>query len=162
MIDHQSNFWGVEVCDQNSGRVFKNNKSCHICRGDPKTKFLLLFLSAVRPSVQPKKYPDFAPPPDLRCPTWTQSYTVGPILYTFLYNSKVHVSYFIQHYSEKYFHSKNCHRMSGEVFMVGWSVGWRGVGRRRALSDGGRRTDGSFDFSIEPPYLQYASKKENQ
>ena len=50
--------------------------------GDPKTKFLLLFLSTVRPSVRPKKNsPDFAPPSDLRRPTWGQSYTVGPILY---------------------------------------------------------------------------------
>ena len=36
--------------------------------------------------------------------------------------------------------------------MVGRSVGRRGVGQRRALSDGGRRTDGSFDFSLEPPF----------
>ena len=42
--------------------------------GDPKTKFLLLFLSAVRPSVRPKKTsPDFAP---VRPPTSD----LGPIL----------------------------------------------------------------------------------
>ena len=41
--------------------------------------------------------------------------------------------------------------MSGEVF-YGRSVSRRGVGRRRALSDGGRRMDGSFDFSFEPPF----------
>ena len=35
--------------------------------------------------------------------------------------------------------------------MVGRSVGWRGVGRRRALLDGERRTDGSFYFFLEPP-----------
>ena len=48
--------------------------------GNPKTKFLLLFLSAVRPSVRPKKtFPVFAPvwPPtsDLGPIQWGQSYT---------------------------------------------------------------------------------------
>ena len=43
---------------------------------------------------------------------------------------------------------------SGEVFYgrsVCRSVGRRGVGWRRAESDGGRWTDGSFYFSLEPP-----------
>ena len=35
--------------------------------------------------------------------------------------------------------------------MVGRSVGRRGVRRQRALSDGRRRTDGSFYFFLEPP-----------
>ena len=35
--------------------------------------------------------------------------------------------------------------------MVGRSVGPRGVGRRRALSDGGLRTEGSFYFFLEMP-----------
>ena len=35
--------------------------------------------------------------------------------------------------------------------MVGRSVGRKGVGRWRAMSDSGRRTDGSFYFSLEPP-----------
>ena len=38
--------------------------------------------------------------------------------------------------------------------MVGRSVGRRGVGRRRALSDGGRRTDISFYFFLDPPPKQ--------
>ena len=50
----------------------------HKKMGDPKTKFLRLFLSAVCPFVRPKKtFPDFAlvgPPP------WGQSYKVGSIL----------------------------------------------------------------------------------
>ena len=38
------------------------NKNLEFLEGDPKTKFLLLFLSAVHPSVRPKKTsPDFAP-----------------------------------------------------------------------------------------------------
>ena len=48
-------------------------------------KFLLLVLSAVRcPPFRPtkKNSPDFAPPSDLRRPTWGQSYTVGSILYS--------------------------------------------------------------------------------
>ena len=35
--------------------------------------------------------------------------------------------------------------------MVGWSVGRRGVGRWRALSDGEQQLDGSFYFFLEPP-----------
>ena len=35
--------------------------------------------------------------------------------------------------------------------MVERSVGRRGVGRQRALSGGGRRTDRSFYFFLEPP-----------
>ena len=35
--------------------------------------------------------------------------------------------------------------------MVGQSVSRRGVGWRRALSEGGRRMDGSFYFFLEPP-----------
>ena len=49
--------------------------------GDPQTKFLLLFLSAVRHPpfrLTKKNSPDFAPPSNLRHPTWGQSYTVGP------------------------------------------------------------------------------------
>ena len=44
--------------------------------------------------------------------------------------------------------------MSGEIFngrLVRRSVGQRGVGQRRALSDGGRQTGGSFYFFLEPP-----------
>ena len=37
--------------------------------------------------------------------------------------------------------------------MVSLSFCQRGVGRQRALSDGGRRTDGSFYFVLEPPLL---------
>ena len=40
--------------------------------------------------------------------------------------------------------------------MVGRSVGRRGVGRRRAESEGGRRMDGNFYFFLEPP--QFDSK----
>ena len=54
--------------------------------GDPKTKFLRLFLSAFRPFVRPKKTsPDFAP---VRRPTWGHCYKVkfvGPILYRCLH-----------------------------------------------------------------------------
>ena len=41
-----------------------------------------------------------------------------------------------------------------KFFMVSRSVGRRGVGRRRALWDSGRRTDGSFYFFLEPPGLK--------
>ena len=37
--------------------------------------------------------------------------------------------------------------------MVGRSVGRRGVGRRRALSDGGQQTDESFYIFLEPPFF---------
>ena len=40
-----------------------------------------------------------------------------------------------------------------KIFIVGRSVGWRGVRWRRALLDGGRRTDGSFYFFLEPPLI---------
>ena len=40
-----------------------------------------------------------------------------------------------------------------KFFMVGRSVGRRGVRQRRALSDSGRRTDGSFYFFLEPPNI---------
>ena len=43
--------------------------------------------------------------------------------------------------------------------MVGRSVGRRGVGRRRALSDGGRRTDGSFYFFLEPPVYFFKNQE---
>ena len=38
-----------------------------------------------------------------------------------------------------------------KFFMVRRSVGRRGVGQQRALSDGGQRTDISFYFFFEPP-----------
>ena len=60
--------------------------------GNPKMKFLLLFLSAVRrPPFRPTKKdsPDFAPPSDLCRPTWGQSYTVGPILYDVYTSGKI-------------------------------------------------------------------------
>ena len=38
-----------------------------------------------------------------------------------------------------------------KFFMVGRSVGRRGVRRQRALSDSRRRTNGSFYFFLEPP-----------
>ena len=53
--------------------------------GDPKIEFLLLFLSVVRRPpfrLTKNKFPDFAPPSDLRRPNWGQSYTVGSILYS--------------------------------------------------------------------------------
>ena len=37
--------------------------------------------------------------------------------------------------------------------MVGRSVGRKGVGRQRALSDSGWRTDRSFHFFLEPPKI---------
>ena len=40
-----------------------------------------------------------------------------------------------------------------KFFKVGRSNGRRGVGWRRALSDGGQRTDGSFYFFLEPPLI---------
>ena len=43
--------------------------------------------------------------------------------------------------------------------MVGRSVGRRGVRWRRALSDGGRRTDGSFYFFLEPPSFEQKREK---
>ena len=45
--------------------------------------------------------------------------------------------------------------------MVIRSVGRRGVGRRRAMSDGGRRTDGSFYFFLEPPKKRGKMRKNN-
>ena len=43
--------------------------------------------------------------------------------------------------------------------MVGWSVGRRGVRWRRALSDGGRRMDGSFYFFLELPAFHHLNNK---
>ena len=101
-------------------------------------KFLLLSLSAVhrlpfRPTK--KNYPDFAPPSDLRHPTWGQSYT----MFFFFCNEYIvgsrgasqlggykHVLILSIEYGQEKF------------IMVGRSVGQRGVGRRRALLNGGR------------------------
>ena len=113
-------------------------------------KFLRLFLSAVRPSVRPlKTSPDIVPVlSDIRRPTWCQYSGVNPIRC---------LPFRAKHFRAKCFRAKHPRsdvrqgQCQEKFFMFGRFVGWRGVGRRRALLDGGRRTDGSFYFFLEPP-----------
>ena len=105
--------------------------------GDPKMKFLRLFLSAVRsPPIRRtiKNYLDIAPVPR---PTWGQYSGVN--LIPFLH-------FRAKHWTQV---ERQTGAMSREVF-YGRSVG-QSEGSRTAKSNVGRRTDGSFYFFLKPP-----------
>ena len=105
--------------------------------GDPKTKFLLLFLSAVRPSVRPKTILLTLPLSDLQRLTWGQSYTDFYILgqiykHVIIFALKCKNLYRTVAKSGEVFYGRSVCRSEG-----GQMTEWNG-GRRTA--DGGRRT----------------------
>ena len=110
---------------------------CMFFKGDPKTKFLLLFLFAVRPPVRPKKFfltlplrPTSAIRPGAN--------TAGPILYDVYTLGQNTVWPQV---------GRRTGAMSGEVF------NGRSEGSRTAEGIVGRRTDGSFYLSLEAPFF---------
>ena len=99
------------------------------CRGTLKRSFYFSFcppfaLPPFRPTL--KIFPDFAPPSDVR----PGAITVGSILYS----GANHYNYWLHCIGPRSDVGQG--QCQEKLFMVGRSVGRRGEGRRRALSDG--------------------------
>ena len=133
--------------------------------GDPIMKFLRLFLSAHLSDRKNFSWHCPCPSSDVRpganTGEWGQSYIVGPILYCganpiqcLHFRAKcVKICIGLAPRSDVggWTSEVGQEQCQEKFFMVGRSVGRRGVGRQRAELDGGQRPDRSFYFSLEPP-----------